>query len=330
MAGGFDLGALIPGSGDESAQQSNLGARMPSQSAAGGGTTWQDFVRKNQAGLASMGAQMMIGAPGGILSNLGAGLAKFDEGNALTEQENHARAAQQQALASKEAEGEANRASHERASKYTADTGAASREAVAELRGKYSADRAELALQKAQPSVALKYRTEARKIVEAGIGNLGVDDITRTKMIDEKANQMYQDDIARGRLKEPGAGTDVGAGANVTSAPREGGSKVGGPSEGGGQAGAGATGTPSKEYQDFLAKLNPAERARLDSDPKVREAVAAKYPAFKPYLSPEAKAAPAAKEPPKILRPSDSPIYNFLDKNRNPNSDYSTPGNVLP
>lgn len=139
MAGGFDLGALIPG-GQEPAQQSNLGARIPSEPQAGGGT-WTDLLKNIDPNfLKSAGAQLMVGSPGGLANQFGPAVAKGFEGENLSEQANHERAVQQQAVGLKEAEGEASRKSHEK----IAQLGADNRMDVAELKVQGMLDRSRL------------------------------------------------------------------------------------------------------------------------------------------------------------------------------------------
>ncbi len=115
------IGALIPGN-EEPAQQSNLGAKMPAAPASGGGS-WTDLLKSVDPNfLKSAGAQLMVGSPGGLMNQFGPAVAKGFEGENLSEQENHARATQQQAVGLKEAEGAANRASHEKIASESNDT----------------------------------------------------------------------------------------------------------------------------------------------------------------------------------------------------------------
>lgn len=248
----------------------NLGAYIPREGndpAATGGT-WQDFVKANRPFLAGMGAQLMVGSPGNLLSNIGAGVAKGNESQNMTEEMNYERGVGQRKFVAGQEEGEKNRASHEKIAQTTAD----SREHAAEIRGRFSVDRANIALQKAHPNDAIKYRQEARKIVEGRVTNMGLDTQTVSRMIEDEAARMYASDVERGRVTPPagsvtsGVGTPPAQGAGQPPTP--------------GTAAPGTNGAPkvSKPWDQYVQ--TPGVEAALQ-DPKFRQDLGNAHPEYK-------------------------------------------------
>lgn len=184
----------------------DLGSLMdPAQQGAGGG---EDLAAKLQNpilrnALLSAGLQMMTGGWGNSVQQIAAGLGAGAQGAGDTAA-GIQKVAQHQADQQFAAEqGAATRASHEKVAQITGE----SREAAAQVRGLFSIERARIALEKASPNDAIHYRAEARKILENNITNMAsFDDVTKTRMIEEKAATMYQNDLDRGWVRRPGGG----------------------------------------------------------------------------------------------------------------------------
>jgi hypothetical protein len=102
-----------------------------------------------------------------------------------------------------------------------AKLGAESRADAARIRGEYMLDRTRMNLEGkgVTPSVKLKYRTEARKIIESDPKNMALDNTSRETLIEDMASRMYDTDSARGLVpKSKGGGSEEPA-ASGAAAP---------------------------------------------------------------------------------------------------------------
>jgi hypothetical protein len=199
-----------------------------------------------------------------------------------------------------QSEGAANRASHEKVAQITAD----SRTAAAEIRADASIQRATMALQKAPPGIGAKYLDLARKAVNDTLGNVTIDDLTRTSLIQSKAAQLYDAAVQMGLEKGGGPFGASGSGTPGASPAGPGGT---GPT---GAAPSATSGTPILDK----AMTDPANGAQLQKDlgnPTARKKIYdnARNPAFKrelemkyPDLAPSGGGAPSG--PAKSYAPS--------------------------
>ena len=168
-------------------------------------SSWGEMVdsgRRNA--IITAGLHMMTGGYG-LGSALGAGLESLSSQNAAMS----GQLAQEQKYEEASTEKERDRASREK----VAETSADSRERVAEARIQAMLERTRMNLEAkvGNASLALRYRTEARKIVEGNINNLQLSQSEREVMTDQLASQMYDTDVARGRVPQ-GAGPQNSAG----------------------------------------------------------------------------------------------------------------------
>lgn len=176
----------------------------PDLGAAIGGAaknTWQSLVddRVKQNALISFGLQMMVGGHGSPVQQIGEAASHGMESAGKTA------GLMQQARETEEAKGTAAREKEaDRANRVeTAKIGADSRAEVANIRSAAMLDRTRMNLEgktSSNPALALKYRTEARKIIEGDSKALGLPTDQRLILIEETANRLYDVDLARGRL----------------------------------------------------------------------------------------------------------------------------------
>lgn len=246
MAG--ELGAVIPQSGGSEAPQ----------------PTWQSMVNDpvSRAAMMSFGLQLMTGGWGSGLSQIGQAGGKAAEAAGKT-----AGAIQEQGnleidRANKEKEGEANRSNQ----LAVAKTAAASREEVAGIRADSRKEIETMKLQKAPSSVAIKYLTEARKIIENNVSNMSLSNEQREVMIRELANRLYSGDADRGLVP---AGTPGAAPGAVSG---EGGAKIAGEKPATESKGA------SKPWDQYINIPGVAEALK---DPAFRERLGKEHPEYK-------------------------------------------------
>lgn len=177
-----------------------------------------------RSAMLSAGLQMMTGSWGNGTQQLAAGIGAGAQGAAATAGAMQEQGLKDQARQDKLSEGSLNRASHEK----VAQIGSDSRTEVASIRGMFSLDRARMALQKAPPDVASKMIDQARKIVEGSIGNLSLDDRSKTELVMNKAAELYQlheqlagtageQPAGKPGLSSPEAGAPVAKPAKATS-----------------------------------------------------------------------------------------------------------------
>jgi len=206
MAGGFDLMSLLPGAGQEEQQPAPQAQAQPAPAPAKGG--WGDYLSDpvNRAFLVSAGLQMATGGWG----NLGQQAAQsFGAGASAASGTQQAMFENQE----KKAETEKERASR----REVATIGARSREEVAQLRSEAMLERTKMNLSKAAPDQAIKYRTEARKVVEGNLENMSLPQTERETMIEDLASRMYSTDQARKGAAAPAGGGSVAAPAEATT-----------------------------------------------------------------------------------------------------------------
>ena len=224
MAGGFNLGSLIPDA--------------VSDVAGAAKQTWQGLASDPVSNAAMLSAAMRYmanaGSPGtSPMSNFGEAVAGgMQAGGQVAagqlEDQRH-----QEEIGNKKFEASANRASHEKMNERTST----SREEAAYIRGQFSVDRANIsALKHADTNSILKYRTEARKILADRISALGLSEQEAAKIIDERADQMYRDDVERGRVQRPGAQGPVSSGSPSATSTSEVGTGGAGKTAAGGQS----------------------------------------------------------------------------------------------
>lgn len=260
-----------------------LAARAVEAANAGSGgqspapySSWDQFGQEamNKNAALSFAAQMMMPSYYGFGGQLAESLGRAGESRAATA------AALQKTLGGeigadeKAAEAEAGRQSREQ----NAETAASSREAVANIRGQFSLDRAHIALQKAPASVYVKYYDQARKTVENNIGNMTLDDSTKTALIRQKAAELYQAAVELGLEKGGGEGIG-GAPSSATAGP-------GGQAPGGSPptAGAGKNSSAKVSWEQYKAKPGVAEAIQ---NPAFREKLFAERPDFRAAWSRE-------------------------------------------
>lgn len=293
----------------------NLGDYIPQPandpSATGG--TWQDFIKANRPFLAGMGAQLMVGSPGGVLSNIGAGVAKGNESQNLTEEMNYGRGQEERKFAAGQEEGDKNRASHEKVATISAD----SRRDVADVKTAGMLERAALIhgpQNNQEMNIYSKARTDYFKKEK--------DNQIISKKSDATINQEA-DAWAKEQLR--GAREATGLRSQGQPLPSEG-ANLGGPDS---TSGAGKPTTPTTPADKTTTSSQPTweeyskQPGVMDAlkDPAFKASLLAKRPDFKKYLEPANKGPESFQE---------TPLYKAIQGNKNPNSDYTTPGVVLP
>lgn len=218
-------------------------------------SSWQEFASgpMRQSFALNFGLQAMMpsyyGIGGQIAQALGAGF----EGASQTGQNISKQLAGEQSADEKAAENEATRQSREDIARIQSD----SRAEVANIRGQFGIQRAALALQKAPASTYLKYMDLARKSIENNIGNLSMDDATKTELIKSKAAELYQAAVDMG-MESQGANSS-GAQNSATGTP-------------GAQSSVGAPG-PKNSSGNAGNSANQMTWEQIVSNPKMMEAM---------------------------------------------------------
>ncbi len=190
----------------------------------------------------------------------------------LTEQNQYARKQAEQERSDKLSEGAANRASHEKVANIQSEGRITAKQIGADA----SMYRADLLFNKAPADQKAKFLALAEKSVAATLGNISLDDRTRTELVVKKAAEYYQAQQEMGGVK-PGAAS--------TSAPPSAGTASPAPSGGSAQTDTQTNGTPTPTIDNLLKSNNPmasqfrqdlssAEgRKKILDDPKVNNRI---------------------------------------------------------
>lgn len=218
-------------------------------------SSWQEFASgpMRQSFALNFGLQAMMpsyyGVGGQIAQALGAGF----EGASQTGANIQKQLASEQSADEKAAENEATRQSREDIARIQSD----SRAEVANIRGQFGIQRALIGLQKAPASTYLKYMDLARKSIENNIGNLSMDDATKTELIKSKAAELYQAAVDMG-MESQGANSS-GAQNSATGTP--------------GAQSSGGTPGPKNSSGNAGNSANQMTWEQIVSNPKMMEAM---------------------------------------------------------
>jgi len=167
--------------------------------------TWSDLVQDPVArsALLGMGLQLMTGGWGNATQQLAAGLGAGATSAAGTSEALQKQLESEDKMASAEANQSANRAN----ALKIAELNANNRVEIANLRGQARLDAiAAQAASKIPANDLIKYRAEARKIVEGNVSNMALPQIERETLINDIAMRTYEaDQFRRGAAGNPGA-----------------------------------------------------------------------------------------------------------------------------
>lgn len=260
----------------------NLGDYIPQQSndPAGTGGTWQDFIKANRPFLAGMGAQLMVGSPGGVLSNIGAGVAKGNESQNMTEEMNYGRGVEERKFQAGQAEGEANRASHEKIATITGD----SRAEVANIRGEYRAALAAATMKPQNSQEMTIYSKAAADYMKKEKDNQIISkksDATISEEAKAWASKVLDDARSASGVRSQGAPLSTDASTSGVGTPDAPGAA---PTGGSGQAASGDKGG-SKPTWDQI-KDNPTIKNLMKSSAGI-QAIKKERPDLAPFLDRE-------------------------------------------
>lgn len=165
-------------------------------------SSWSDLVKDPiaRSTLLSFGLQAMSGGWGNGTQQLAAALGAGATAGAATSEAMQKQMEADDKAAESSANSAANRATQLEIAKLNADN----RREVAGIRTEALLERTRMNLSgKASANDAIKYRAEARKIVEGNPRNMGLSQPEREAMIEDLAARMYDTDAAR----RPGAST---------------------------------------------------------------------------------------------------------------------------
>jgi len=167
--------------------------------------TWSDLVQDPVArsALLGMGLQLMTGGWGNATQQLAAGLGAGATSAAGTSEALQKQLESEDKMASAEANQSANRAN----ALKIAELNANNRVEIANLRGQARLDAiAAQAASKIPANDLIKYRAEARKIVEGNVSNMALPQVERETLINDIAMRTYEaDQFRRGAAGNPGA-----------------------------------------------------------------------------------------------------------------------------
>ena len=158
--------------------------------------SWSDLVKDPiaRSALMGFGLQMMTGGWGNGTQQLAAGLGAGNTSAAATSE-----AMQKQMEADdKSAESAANHAADRQNRLEVAKIGADSRVEQVHIRGEMALERARLTTAaKIPPDQMVRYRAEARKIVEGNLANMALPQAQRSQMIEEEMARIWDTDQKR-------------------------------------------------------------------------------------------------------------------------------------